>query len=317
MLNKNLLIGSLVAGAFLLPVAALAGVVSGQCVNCHTMHDSQDGVTQGGQNAQLLKGGGCAGCHTQKGANGADGMAQFGTFRVPQVDDSTAFNAGGYFVLGAGATDSNQHNLVADLGNTADVALGTTAPGGGAVTLDCADCHTVGGGHHGSAASYRLLFADTAYSAEGSAYGHGDATAPNLSDGTVYDATEMNLVCAGCHGLFHTPANQGSAATDWVRHPTDFSISDAGVAGNYDYTTNYAIQGATNANLIPLGTTAAATDVLMCVTCHYPHGSGNPDLLRFGYNNGGVGVGDNVAGDATVSLGCESCHNYTAINPGM
>ena len=41
-MKKNVIIGSLVAGAFLLPAIASAGVVDGRCDNCHTMHASQD-----------------------------------------------------------------------------------------------------------------------------------------------------------------------------------------------------------------------------------------------------------------------------------
>jgi len=105
----------------------------------------------------------------------------------------------------------------------------------------------------------------------------------------TYDATSMNLFCASCHGLFHS-LSQGSGGV-WLRHPTDVSLSDK-------YPTGTLFTGSTT---VPMGNAAAKTDVVMCISCHKPHGSAQADLMRFDY-------GGNQAGDSTGVTGCEDCH---------
>jgi predicted CXXCH cytochrome family protein len=43
------------------------------------------------------------------------------------------------------------------------------------------------------------------------------------------------------------------------------------------------------------------TAVVMCLSCHRPHGSNQPDMLRWDYRN-------MIAGDDTKSGGCFTCH---------
>ena len=110
----------------------------------------------------------------------------------------------------------------------------------------------------------------------------------------VYDATTMNLFCASCHGLFHG-FNQGVGEdpipNTWLRHPTDVSLSREYPAATF-----------TGSKTIPLGNEDPAdTDVVMCISCHRPHGSPYPDLLRFNYSV-------NKAGDPSAAAGCETCH---------
>ncbi|MBU0673829.1 MAG: hypothetical protein KJ950_04230 [Proteobacteria bacterium] len=286
-----------------MPAMANAGVVSGQCVNCHTMHASTNGVGAA-PNATLLRAGStCEGCHATGGGNNTTtGVKAFATFSAPQVDDNSATGmlSGGYFVKN-NTVDAKQHNPFSDLtGMNVDGNLGVTPPGGAALaggTFGCANCHDASGGHHGGAGTvYRLLSGVTG-TADG-CYGVGFNRSAN-----AYDSASLDTKCGSCHGLFHGASNQG-AVNAWTRHPTDVSLTTMDVATQpYGYVANYNANADTD--LLPLGTAGAATDMIMCVTCHVAHGSANDKLLSFDY----TAV---QAGDATNSGGCESCHDYGA-----
>jgi predicted CXXCH cytochrome family protein len=313
MLNKKLVLGGLVAGSFLLPLVADAGVVTGPCVNCHTMHAMQNGVSLGGPNAQLLLGTGCTTCHAHAGVNGAaTGIASTG-IPAPQVDNELVnYNAAGSFSTAANS-DALQHNLAVVSAAIPDGDLANTPPGGvAAAQIICQSCHGGNGGHHGtlsktaartgasSTNTYRQLY----NGATGVAVISGDANYNVGDTGTlVYntagaDTTTINGLCATCHTNFHTLANQQVLGA-WVRHPTDVTLTSAGAA----YTAAYAASVNTPAELvqIPLGNDAVNNDEVMCVSCHRAHGSAQPDLLRFVYS-------DSQAGDTTADFGCESCH---------
>ena len=336
MLNKKLVLGSLVAGAFLLPLTANAGVVSGPCVNCHTMHDSQDGTTMNaGFTGQLLRGDSCLGCHALGATNDAAGIGT-GAVPAPSVNPPGAAtaNAGGYFTdVNTVAGDAQQHNVY--LGTAAVLTTDSqhtfTPPGGTAMTaqIECGDCHGGTGGHHGTGdattahaeatvaidSTYRMLWSGgvgVANTTGSATYGNVDASASTM-DVTGPNHT-INNFCASCHDLFHAAvpfgANQWDAANSvWLRHPTDIDLTDPGNT-NIDIAayTGLPATGANSQAVLPLGvnTTATTTQNLMCTTCHRAHGNSNPDMLRFGYNNGT----DNEAGDvgSVQSFGCETCH---------
>ena len=320
MLNKKVLLGSLVAGTFLLPMAANAGLVNGQCYNCHTMHQT-DGLNQPtdalGQDrtavtSMLLFGDGCAGCHATGNGNNASGVEGGGTIHAPQVDDATAPNLAGYFVNAAGI-DETQHNVTTDL--TSMSAAAYAAPGGASTNTTCLGCHNQAGGHHGAGNTYRMLYPMGAVQSADPIFGNTQTTTPSNA-ATVYDSVAMNGKCASCHGTFHTAGNQGSLAGGWVRHPTDVSLADMDglSAATYSYVGRLAASG--DATAIPLGTSGTWTDTVMCITCHFSHGGPNNDLLRWG-GYGAAGT-QNVAGDDTQDMGCESCHSYAAtLTPGM
>ena len=312
MLNKKLVLGSLVAGAFLLPLTANAGVVNGPCVNCHTMHNSQDGAGLGGPNGQLLLGTGCITCHAHASDNDNAGIANTG-IPAPQVNSGAANPlAGGYF--DAAGLDAEQHNVSGI--SASDVTLGQQAPGGVLLTsqLTCAGCHGGSGGHHGtgdaasartgttSSDTYRMLYrgaTGVAVTAGSATYGVNDAT---ISGYTTADAANnMNAFCATCHGTFHGAANQGPQGTAWIRHPTDWSLTEADTLNPATLVANYGALVAADQRIIPLATNGVQTDDIMCITCHRPHGSAEADLLRFTYAN-------SLAGDTLTGFGCESCH---------
>lgn len=303
MLKRSLVLGGLVAGAFLLPSVASA-VVTGACVNCHTMHNSQNGTSMNGTltgKPTLLKAD-CAGCHATATANSnVTGKSTVSPF-APQVNSSSMMDSGGYFRTGAlsGTAHAYQHN-VSDLSNGSDANL-TVAPGGTFATasLSCSSCHAGTGGHHSASGTYyRLLRYNgspaTAVTGTGSAtFGVQAGAIPDRTANT-YNATTMNGFCGSCHTTFHT--TQG-AVGNWTRHPT-------GVAMNTSAAPSITGQSAFAGNdEVPVG---SAQEVL-CLSCHLPHGGPNPDLLSFNYGGSGSYAGDGNAG--TVN-GCESCHSYS------
>lgn len=308
MRTRNLVIGGLLAGAFLLPSLASAGKVTGVCVNCHTMHNSQNNASMNGTgtpNNSLLSASNCAGCHAQGAANNASGVG--GTKAAPQVDDATNVLSGGYFTKN-GTSSALQHNVsdIAAIGQDAVLALNT--PGGVArgTQLGCADCHNGSGGHHGTGGGFRLLGAAVTGTPAAN-YGVQAATVGNRSEATYTDT--MDGKCATCHPNFHGNAvggNQQSAVAGvWVRHPTGISMTGAGnsIVQTYNQTND------TDFN--PVGTDGSATNVVLCLSCHVPHGSANSDLLAFAYSGSGNFAGDDL--NATLLGGCETCHTYGAL----
>lgn len=250
-LNKTLITTLAVGAALLLPTAAMAKV-TGQCGNCHTMHNSQDGVsvTASGNTMGVLLNTGCIGCHT--GTNS-------GTTTVPYVLDGTGAPvttslAGGNFYWVANGTDNTGHNVLGVA--TGDLALGDTPPGNLGVALGsqltCGGtmgCHgqnvadefgAIAGGHHGSGGS--ILAADTTkHFTAGSTTDMSDAyrmlsgvigiedddwefTTATAADHNQYYGVartsetgtalgSVSNLCAKCHGSFH--AGSGNVSTSF------------------------------------------------------------------------------------------------------
>lgn len=92
--------------------------VAGECVNCHTMHNSQGGVpmaTYGGGSGvnPCLTRASCIGCHAYN-TSGTENVVNIGSSLVPQVWHNAATDlAGGNFRYIAGADDDNGHNVAA------------------------------------------------------------------------------------------------------------------------------------------------------------------------------------------------------------
>jgi len=110
--------------------------------------------------------------------------------------------------------------------------------------------------------------------------------------------------CTGCHGNFHTQQENNQ----WVRHPSDAVIpnereyADAGGPGNpYDPLSPVAKP---TIDTTPDTTVAPDADMVMCLSCHRPHATPYPDLLRWDYDNmvaAGTASDDNYTG-------CFYCH---------
>jgi len=342
MLKRRIILGSLIAGAFLLPSVAGAGVVTGVCSNCHTMHASLDGVpTPATPNGSLLSAGAnCVQCHAVSGLeNDNTGRAATGQ-KAPQVDQDPLNLAGyinnaGYFNSAATATDAQQHNVVGI--RSADVALGLTPPGNPTAMgsqLTCASCHGGSGIHHGSGAgaSYRSLTptvtvalgtqpasrsAVSPFPPNVGAYGAVAYTVNTLTSGNraqlAYDSTSMNAFCASCHPNFHGLVNTDGATAasqndgTWIRHPTGNGVIASGVDTTTALGSGPSIVSYLNTsdvNAVPVGTTGRNANEVMCISCHVPHGGPYADLLSFNYSN-------SVAGAGGKTEGCETCHSYS------
>lgn len=305
------LLGLAVVGGVMLMAPRLVGAHSavGPCADCHTMHNSQNGSPENlaGPQPHLLKMT-CVGCHART-TNESNGRAtSAGGPAAPQVGPQVAGQiyqlSGGYFNVDGGLADATTHNL-ADLGGSVDSQMsGSTAPGGssfaienssapGKPLLQCVSCHDSTIGHAQadlartgtSTSSYRMLGRGGQY-----VVGQGDIDFEAGSGQNKYDADSMNKFCATCHGLFHSATGSSGA---WVRHPTDVS------------TTVYAPANYTGTDkVVPVGDAGSGkTNMVMCLSCHRPHGNANLDMIRFTYNGSA-----NLANDGTTSQGCETCH---------
>ncbi len=235
--------------------------VSGLCVNCHTIHNSQNGasVNVGGSRSGLLNTS-CSACH--QGINSGGTLpyvwsASPPNYGVTGTEVGTNTLAGGSFYWVANGLEETGHNV----GSIApqDTRLLNTPPGGlnMASSLTCAGtygCHgdrtktdetrAMFGGHHGDEAvgwkdgstvanSFRFLlgvqgledsnheYQPTGASNHNKYYGV-DRTSEADAAGTI------SSLCGGCHRDFHNGTGQistGILGSDaWLRHPTDFDM---------------------------------------------------------------------------------------------
>jgi len=115
----------------------------------------------------------------------------------------------------------------------------------------------------------------------------------------------MTGFCSGCHGIFH----QQEAGGTWIRHPSDAVIP---ISGEYAYAFGADGSGGTGTynpdvpvareSLISVSSEVViGSDMVMCLSCHVPHGSPNDDLLRWDYS-------DMQAGGGSNTNGCFACH---------
>ena len=132
----------------------------------------------------------------------------------------------------------------------------------------------------------------------------GDATATGYGfDQGGGAGNGVTAFCTGCHNDF-CPSGQGSSSP-YKRHPSDAKIPNSG---------EYADVGGTEHKYDPLSPVAKptvdttpdtivnpGTDMVMCLSCHRPHGSPYSDLLRWNYE-------EQIAGGGGADKGCFYCH---------
>jgi hypothetical protein len=119
----------------------------------------------------------------------------------------------------------------------------------------------------------------------------------------------ITAFCSGCHGSFHGPelggAGMGSISA-WIRHPTDIALpqGDGSEYAAYDLSDygNYSVE-APVAWTDPTETNKG-TPIVMCLSCHRPHGSPYSDLLRWDYDDMQAGTAD----PDKAGKGCFTCH---------
>jgi predicted CXXCH cytochrome family protein len=334
--------------------------VSGPCVNCHTMHNSQagspmaytmSGATKtytGVANKGLLTTN-CVGCHQGVNSGGAVPYvlaATEPTYGATGTEGNTL--AGGNFYWVSAGYNRAGHN-VADFSGP-DPEHGNTPPGGTALAsqLTCAGtygCHgsqaqedptlSILGSHHKNdmtawqegdsvATSYRFLdgvkgLEDSDYEYQPTSAAHNkyygvDRLGEGDSSGTI------SSHCGRCHGDFHNGSGEISAGTFsnnvWLRHPTDYDMSNARSQGDtfsdseYFYYNDYQDTGNPYSVISPVATADSSTTlneavyqqaddaIVMCLSCHRAHGSRYDGILRWDYKNW-PGTGFN---------GCALCH---------
>jgi hypothetical protein len=157
-IGLNRYIAFLIAVFIVIFAAGVDAEITGYCSNCHTMHNSQNGVemvtyTYGSETTDaksFLLRGTCLGCHAQGTANAIETI---GGNDVPQVYHTNASIdlAGGNFAYilgskGSGASDAKGHNVVGfgDSEGTLAGPPGHHEPNNIGVNITCAGakgCH--------------------------------------------------------------------------------------------------------------------------------------------------------------------------------
>ncbi len=279
--------------------------VTGVCSNCHTMHNSQGGISvTGGTPMKALLNNTCYGCH--QGANTSTTITNTPyvfdpngpNYGVTGTEADTDTLAGGNFYWVAFGNDRAGHN-VDGIANQ-DLTLGNTPPGGTALSarLTCAGtngCHgdraisdqyiAVAGGHHGHVAgqwqdgstvskSFRFLLGvegleDSQYEFQPSQTQHNKYYGVDRTSEADSPGTISSL-CAQCHGDFHNGTGEIASGTFgagvWIRHPTDFDMGRA--ASSSEYLQYNGGTGTSNpySVIVPVGTTDTSTNLNTTVT---------------------------------------------------
>ncbi|MBE9546081.1 MAG: hypothetical protein IMF10_01130 [Proteobacteria bacterium] len=129
---------------------------------------------------------------------------------------------------------------------------------------------------------------------------------------TLNDAQNPTVTafCCGCHGEFHIQEESGS----WIRHPSDAVLPDRDPDSEYEAYTKYdPLAPVARDSLTAVSPSVQAnSDMVMCLSCHRPHGSPYADLLRWKYTGDG---GCEAQGES--ECGCFVCHTQkgTYSNP--
>jgi predicted CXXCH cytochrome family protein len=137
----------------------------------------------------------------------------------------------------------------------------------------------------------------------------------------------MSGFCSSCHSNFHSGGSGGDTANNGVsgaflRHPSDYVLNagqGAGAGSNeylsyteYDVTAPVARPSGFGWASGDSSVVTPATDMVMCLSCHVPHGSPNDFLLRFDYGDMTAG-GFADAPTAQLAGGCMACHSKKGI----
>jgi len=243
-----------------------AGCVSNCCHK--NLHLPQGGVVVGPDNIPLAGGEyGCQGCHLRVRHHARDHL-NFESGLVGLTGEGTVEEAKGWYRFLAGHMSGAKHGVRGY--EYKDWEAGHPN-------------HTPGGIAHNEYLGFQ----------KDGGYGFG---------GLGHTTTAF---CTGCHGVFHSKQKSGSF---WVRHPSDAVIPDS---GEYKY-----VGGAGHLYdpLSPVARPSIPTtepdkvtpdiDFVMCLSCHRPHGSPYPDILRWNYVA-------QEAGGGGADTGCFYCHTET------
>ena len=136
---------------------------------------------------------------------------------------------------------------------------------------------------------------------------YGDSSKGTESGKTSAGGNTISGLCAECHGNFHGPGSgdiTSGTASPWLRHPTDIVLTNSGEYASYTtYSTTAPVARSTVYATINTSTTndvvAPGTDIIMCLSCHGAHATGNYKLMRWDYASTTL---------ATALSGCVVCH---------
>lgn len=175
------------------------------------------------------------------------------------------------------------------------------------------------GGHHGEdfetdgvtlARSYRLLHGvsgkeDPQWEYRPSRFAHNQYKAVERVGGTGLhpDSSTISYVCYQCHGEFHSSSDDGGTDSEWFRHPTDVRLPGEGEYLDFNDGTNFyslvTPVGSENVSVVLTTVTPGSSDcIVICISCHRPHGSPFYKTLRWDYKNW----------PASGVNGCGICH---------
>jgi len=359
--SAALTIPRLTAGIALTGILILGAdqVFSAPCIDCHSIHNSQDGLPMrfdgNSSPLPLMLRGDCIDCHT--GLNTAASLASPKVYSVSPPtyiwgDTTGAANttlAGGSFFY-VNSSDSFGHNILENSVAGPDGTLGNNPPGGAALTsqLQCAGangCHgdsalsanplnSLGGAHHTNETgvaidgttvgkSYRFLknvlgWEDDDWEFTSDETDHNRYVGQDRTLVTQVLASTISGFCARCHGYFHNTTTgagtagigyAGNLASPWLRHPTDYDMSDLPATTDYASYNTYDTRTpvARTPAALSIGTPAQVGNdqgILHCLTCHRAHGSPYYASLRWNYR---AWPGADPL-TTTVQAGCQVCH---------
>jgi hypothetical protein len=261
----------------------------------------------------------------------------------PPNGSASSTLAGGNFHWLATDGDAYGHNVYGIA--AADTRFPTNqAPGGLVQTGECVNCHgslaTAQSGcegchvpqHHAAAPGTIIDRRMGWYRFLGSVMQRNDAEgpppegvvgieapdweqSPNASHHNTYQGKEGPFVsllesgsidqkCTGCHQQFH---NETTANSTWIRHPVDVAIPDWGEFADvtmYDPLVPVARPHLSNADE-SFSVITRGSDLVSCISCHRPHGSPYPAMLRWGYRSW---PGQDSYTNSPAFNGCAVCH---------
>jgi len=292
------------------------------CAGCHRTHTATGPRLLINTSTQAL----CMTCHGSTGtgadSNVLDGIWLEGRNPTDTTGDAnTTINSpllGGGFTNYRGAATTSSHSVdgtsQAAWGNgVARGSVSATLVGGG---MDCASCHDP----HGST-NYRII--NTTVNGVAVTVAQVDEGAAKDYDTEQWGAGQSNL-CAACHGSYHTTtAGSGSDATvatnGGYSHRVDMSwnvVPPASVTVGANNPETVGFNDGTTTVTVPLAQTGVVGgNVVVCQTCHMPHGT---SAQMTGHANGGPGGGGTLPGNTTATDSallrlnnravCQACH---------
>lgn len=134
----------------------------------------------------------------------------------------------------------------------------------------------------------------------------GTSTAYSHLSGQYMTTSTIGEKCAGCHSNFHSQMNSDmvNLSGNWLRHPTDVVLPNEGEYANYTVynplapVAKQSLAGKRNYSGVDRG-----SDVVTCISCHRPHGSPYPDMLRWNFEQ------DCKTSTPNPNCGCFVCHS--------